>query len=47
MMLHCCMNWTGYLAAAAKPALTERKRALMLRAMPVLKDRVEDLPGTR
>ena len=34
----------GYLAAAAKPALTSAQRDLMLRAMPVLKDRAKIFP---
>jgi len=35
---------TGYLAAAAKLALTDAQSALMLRAMPVLKDRAKTFP---
>jgi glutamyl-tRNA synthetase len=34
----------GYLAAAAKPALTERQRDLLARALPSVKDRAKTFP---
>ncbi len=36
----------GYLAAAAQPALSDLQRNRLLRAMPALKERAKDLPGT-
>ena len=35
---------TGYLAAAAKPALSDAQHELLLRAMPFLKDRAKTFP---